>query len=41
MIAELLETTNVKNFKDGIYPGLAIGAAGLLFILSGRFRRVN
>ncbi|WP_262892375.1 hypothetical protein [Pedobacter roseus] len=39
MIAVLLETTNAANFKDGIYLGLAIGAAVVLFLLSKKFRR--
>jgi len=39
MIAVVLETTNASNFQDGIYLGLAIGAAVVLFLLSKKFRR--
>ncbi|WP_316826574.1 hypothetical protein [Pedobacter miscanthi] len=39
MIAVILDTTHAANFKDGIYLGLAIGAAIVLFLLSRKYRR--
>lgn len=39
MIATMLQATTANNFKDGIYLGLAIGAAVVLFVLSKKFRR--
>lgn len=35
----ILDAAKADNFKDGIYLGLAIGAAVVLFLLSRKFRR--
>jgi hypothetical protein len=39
MISVILQATKAGNFKDGIFLGLAIGAAVVLFLLSRKFRR--
>jgi hypothetical protein len=39
MIAIILQSTKAENFKAGIFLGLAIGAAVVLFLLSKKFRR--
>jgi hypothetical protein len=39
MTLVILDATKTGNFKDGIYLGLAIGAAVVLFLLSRKFRR--
>lgn len=39
MIAVILQATKVGNSRDGIFLGLAIGAAIALFLLSRKFRR--
>jgi hypothetical protein len=39
MITVILQATKTQNFKDGIFLGLAIGAAVVLFLLSRKFRR--
>ncbi|WP_262511035.1 hypothetical protein [Pedobacter chinensis] len=41
MIVIILQATKGENFKDGIYLGLAFGAAIIIFLLSRKFRRKN
>lgn len=39
MLTFILQATHAGNLKDGLYLGLAIGAAVLLFLVSRKFRR--
>lgn len=39
MIAVFLQAAKADDFKNGIYLGLAVGAAVVLFLLSRRLRR--